>query len=113
VTDLIEQVAWLRDEVERFHRESRDSAEQAGRAIRERDEARAEVERLRTQVSVLDSAMSTVWLHSKWRWISGQMTTEEREEAWAAVKRNNDRYDPDEPLLDRNHVWWRDTEVKP
>ena len=49
--DLIEQVAYLRDEAERFHREARDSAEQAGRAIRERDEARAEVKRLEREAS--------------------------------------------------------------
>jgi hypothetical protein len=80
----------------------------------ELEAALAESERLRAQVAVLGQGMHTVWLHSKWRWLTQQMTTEEREAAWAAVKRYNAAMDPDEPLTDDPWVWWRDTaEVKP
>jgi chromosome segregation ATPase len=70
----------------------------------------AEVERLRAEATVLDRAMHTVWLHINWRYVTSQMTTDEKEATWAAVKRYNAAIDADEPLTDANWVWWRDTE---
>lgn len=35
----------------------------------------------------LDGAMHSIWLHGKWRWLTRNMTTAEREAAAAAVER--------------------------
>lgn len=50
---LSADVAYWKDEAERFHRESRDDARAIGGVIRERNEARAEMERLRAYVDHL------------------------------------------------------------
>ncbi|WP_327300365.1 hypothetical protein [Streptomyces goshikiensis] len=42
---------------------------------------------VKTQQSLGDEAWGTVWLHSKWRYITSQMTTPERELAADAVAR--------------------------
>lgn len=60
--------------------------------------------------SQLDKAMSSVWLHGDWKWLTRNMTTEEREEAVAAVLRV-DRWtkqeEPEESLLGRESLaWW-------
>lgn len=62
------------------------------------------------RVNPLDEAMHTVWLHSKWQWVTRKMTTEAREAAVEAVLRYDRAMkdqDPDEELLTReNLTWW-------
>lgn len=60
------------------------------------------------EATALDGAMHSVWLHGRWRWLTSNMTTDEREAAWEAVKRFNLALDPyDEPLSDDLGAWWR------
>ncbi len=60
--------------------------------------------------SQLDAAMHSVWLHADWRWLTRNMTTEEREEAVAAVlrvDRLHHQEEPEESLLGRESLaWW-------
>lgn len=59
--------------------------------------------------SPLDGAMHSVWLHGKWRWLTRNMTTEQREAAWDAVKRYSAELgDPDDEPLSEGWAWWRD-----
>ena len=55
----------------------------------------------------LDAAMHSVWLHGDWRWLTKNMTTEEREAAADAVQRHNTLLnDPElaDDVLDLR--WW-------
>lgn len=53
----------------------------------------------------LASAMHSVWLHGDWRWLTKNMTAEEREASAAAVQAYSDRlHDDNEPLTDLR--WW-------
>jgi hypothetical protein len=64
----------------------------------------------------LDGAMHSVWLHGQWRWLTRNMTTDQREAAWASVKRHSAAInDPHtEPLSDDTGAWWRtDTPAVP
>lgn len=61
---------------------------------------------------LLDAVMHSVWLHGNWRYLTKQMTTEEKEAAWAAVLRHDaltqdediERLDPNSPAW----AWWRE-----
>ncbi len=59
----------------------------------------------------LDGAMFSVWLHGRWRWLTTQMTTEEKEAAAAAVTRFHAHLcaldGDDEQLDDAGLRWWR------
>lgn len=56
----------------------------------------------------LDGAMHSVWLHGKWRWLTEQMTTAQREAAWAAVKRHSAIInDGTGNELSDVSAWWR------
>jgi hypothetical protein len=57
-------------------------------------------------VDLLDAALHSVWLHGDWHWLTRNMTTPEREAAWAAVKRHSALLIPGEPL-DEADAWWR------
>jgi hypothetical protein len=61
------------------------------------------------RLATLDSAMHSVWLHGSWRWLTGNMTTEEREAAADAVDREIARHNADDPDLNMDPVdrWWR------
>lgn len=56
---------------------------------------------------ILDGACHSVWLHGDWRWLTRQMTTEEKEAFADAVERFSAALEPGEPgaVMDR---WWRD-----
>ena len=59
----------------------------------------------------LDGAMHSIWLHGNWGWLTGNMTTEQREAAADAVQRYSDHLgasdeEPREPITDLR--WWRD-----
>jgi hypothetical protein len=60
----------------------------------------------------LDAAMHSVWLHGNWRFLTSQMTTEEREAAADAVQRHNEwanRQDDDLGPIDNAGLrWWRE-----
>lgn len=61
----------------------------------------------RAALTHLDAAMHSVWLHGKWRWLTRNMTTEEKEAAADAVDRHNATW----PEADRGALverWWRD-----
>lgn len=61
-----------------------------------------------TASAALDGALHSVWLHGDWRWLTRNMTTEEREAAADAVARYSRRIDPDaDPLTDADLRWWR------
>ncbi|HWB37974.1 MAG TPA: hypothetical protein VHA75_18310 [Rugosimonospora sp.] len=82
-------------------------------ALRENDDGRTplvdQLDRLIARTDLLDAAMHSVWLHGKWRWLTSNMTTEQREAAWAAVQRYNARLHPGEPPMpDRLGAWWRE-----
>lgn len=71
--------------------------------------AREDIPALLSLVDVLDAAMHSVWLHGQWRWLTSNMTTEEREAAWAAVQRYGARLHPGEPPMpDKFGAWWRE-----
>lgn len=58
----------------------------------------------------LDGAMHSVYLHGKWRWLTQNMTTEEREAAADAVQRYSrvlNAIDDEEPISDEHLRWWR------
>lgn len=67
---------------------------------------------VKAQQALSDEAWGTVWLHSKWRYITGKMTTPERELAadavarWSAALNERDG----EPTTDEPDGlrWWRD-----
>ena len=65
---------------------------------------------LSDRLASLSGAMHSVWLHGNWRYLTAQMTTEEREAAWAAVLAESfslnggaEVLDPDSP----DWAWWR------
>lgn len=58
-----------------------------------------------TEAELLDAAMFSVWLHGDWRYLTEQMTTPEKEAAWAAVERRNAALN-EEPLSGE-WTWWR------
>lgn len=68
---------------------------------------------VKAQQTLSDDAWGTVWLHSKWRYITGQMTAAERELAadavarWSAALNAHDG----EPTTDEPEGlrWWRDS----
>jgi hypothetical protein len=62
---------------------------------------------LQQRLAALDGAVHSVWLHGKWRWLTSNMTTEQREAAADAVQRHSVVIDPDEPLTDEDLRWWR------
>lgn len=66
---------------------------------------------MRDRLATLDSAMHSVYLHVKWRWLTTQMTTAEKEAAADAVDRHNATYPPDDrgSPVER---WWRDDFVE-
>ena len=57
----------------------------------------------------LDGAMHSVWLHGHWRWLTQNMTTEQREAAADAVDRHSAILmagaDEEPACVDR---WWVD-----
>ena len=58
----------------------------------------------------LEAAMHSVWLHGNWRWLTRNMTTEQREAAADAVQRYSDWMDRDDGELGSNVLdlrWWR------
>lgn len=56
----------------------------------------------------LDSAMHSVWLHGKWRWLTQNMTSEEREAAVRAIERHWAATDlaTGDPIPHSNLRWW-------
>lgn len=62
--------------------------------------------------TVEDAAWGTVWLHSKWRYITSQMTTSERELAADAVARWSAALNAEDSDLDEGEPeglrWWRE-----
>lgn len=56
----------------------------------------------------LDAAMQSVWLHGNWRYLTEQMTTDEREAAALAVERAWAATDDGEDLPSVNLRWWAD-----
>jgi len=60
-----------------------------------------------SDASDLDGACHSVWLHGKWRWLTSQMTTEEREAFADAVDRYGDLLADGEERLPVER-WWRD-----
>ncbi len=72
-------------------------------------DARDEVETLRQELDVLSEAMSSVWLHGNWRWLTKNMTTEERTAAANAVDRAHAAITDDpECAAIRADRWWLD-----
>lgn len=75
--------------------------------------ARSAVPAMCDEIERLDGAMHSVWLHGKWRWLTRNMTTEEREAAADAVTRYSTKLDESEndPLPTDQHAlrWWRDS----
>lgn len=61
-----------------------------------------------TERAHLDSAMHSVWLHGKWRWLTQNMTTEEREAAVSAIERHWAATDlaTGDPVPHSNLRWW-------
>lgn len=62
------------------------------------------------QPTPLEAAMHSVWLHGNWRWLTRNMTTEQREAAADAVQRYSDHLasqddDMTGPVADLR--WWR------
>lgn len=61
--------------------------------------------------AALDGAMHSVWLHGDWRWLTQQMTTEEREAAADAVERHWAVVQDPPPIVTsdalRHLRWWR------
>lgn len=58
----------------------------------------------------LEAAMHSVWLHGNWRWLTRNMTTEQREAAADAVQRYSDWLTRDEDEQGSNVLdlrWWR------
>ena len=58
-----------------------------------------------------DGAWHSIWLHGKWRWLTSQMTTPQREHAAAAVERHWAAMDDGEDVSREARVdlwWWRD-----
>jgi len=83
--------------------------EQAARDRAALEAVKAELATARRDAAVLDAAAHSVWLHAKWRWLTSQMTTKERE-AWAdAVDRASAQLNADDPDLNAAPVdrWWR------
>lgn len=62
----------------------------------------------RTGTAALDAACFSVYLHGNDRWLTEQMTTEEREAFADACDRHRATWPADDrgPLFDR---WWRDS----
>ena len=60
----------------------------------------------------LDSAMFSVWLHGNWRWLTSNMTTDQREAAADAVQRHDVWISAQDDDLDRisgaDLRWWRE-----
>lgn len=58
-------------------------------------------------VTELDGAMFSVWLHTHWKYQTKKMTTGQREAAVAAVLRYHAAHgDPDAPMTREHLVWW-------
>jgi hypothetical protein len=61
---------------------------------------------------VADGAWGTVWLHGKWRYLTSQMTTAEREHAADAVARWSAMLAAEDNDPDRSEPeglrWWRE-----
>jgi hypothetical protein len=55
----------------------------------------------------LDAAASSVWLHGDWRWLTRNMTTDEREAFADACDRHNNTAPPDDRVSPVER-WWRD-----
>ena len=59
-----------------------------------------------------DDAWGTVWLHGNWPWLTGRMSTPEREHAADAVARWSARLAEEDGDLERGEPdglrWWRD-----
>jgi hypothetical protein len=65
-----------------------------------------------TELEALDGAMFSVWLHGKWRWLTRNMTSDEKEAAANAVYRHHvaltDHTEDDAGGLDPLALrWWR------
>lgn len=61
------------------------------------------------EVELLSAAMSSVWLHGKWRWLTRNMTTPEKTAAADAVDRAHAAIkDDDECAAIRAERWWLD-----
>lgn len=58
-------------------------------------------------VTALDGALHSVWLHANWEWVTKKMDEDEREAAADAVQRHHERIDPDEPATSSVR-WWRE-----
>lgn len=57
----------------------------------------------------LDAAMHSVWLHTRWDSITREMTTEEREATFAAIKRYSAWLNGGESdIVDSDWAWWRE-----
>jgi hypothetical protein len=87
--------------VDRCHGDRRRDVRR-GRALRHRRE-----DGEHTMSDELDGAMHSVWLHGNWRWLTQNMTTPEKEAAWAAVQRYSAALAPDEEPLSDEWAWWR------
>lgn len=61
----------------------------------------------RSQAAALDGAAFSVWLHGKWRWLTKNMTTEEKEAFADAADRHTATWTPEDrgSPVER---WWRD-----
>jgi hypothetical protein len=62
------------------------------------------------ELTPLEAAMHSVWLHGNWRWLTSNMTTEQREAAADAVQRYSNKLSADDgerpdPIADLR--WWR------
>jgi hypothetical protein len=59
------------------------------------------------ELEVLSAAMSSVWLHGNWRWLTRSMTTPEKTAAADAVDRAHMAItDDDECAAIRAERWW-------
>lgn len=57
----------------------------------------------------LDHAALAIWLHGDWKWLTGKMSSDEREALADAVDRARAEFNCDDvrkPLT--HHRWWRD-----
>jgi hypothetical protein len=69
----------------------------------------ARIARAGLDASPLDGAIYSIWLHGDWRWLTRNMTTEQREAAAAAFRRYEATIDDDdlERIGDESLRWWR------
>jgi hypothetical protein len=103
VTGLVRRSATMLAEVaEHFVAIARDQERVAGRlALLDRDGL--------TQ-QIADSAWHSIWLHGDWRYLTMQMTTEEKEYVAAAVERDMaaaENYPEMTPQTRAELRWWR------